>query len=384
MRKIVIVCLLTLQAFSSCYRLPDLHLYDVDNPGLAFPIVEVNLDTYWDYDITLGMDYNWRSEWFYGWDEEDRRIFGELEYEDPNNFHVRRYYTGEVPYGPRLHKRIAYIMGRSFRAPYDWGFWDILVWNDVNTLDGVQSIRFDEKSSFDEDIMAYTNSTMYRTRYHAPRYENSFYEPEQLFSVCEKGIEINKNLDGFVFEEESNMWIKRLKMYLEPITYIYLPQIILHNNRGRITLVPGSANLSGMARSTSLNTGITGDDAIAVNFKMRLKNDKEFKNGERVDIVGGRLMTFGMCGQNANRVTRAEDGKDTKRHYLDVQMQFMNGMDSTFVFDVTNQVRERYKGGVITVELDMDTVPMPKRPGGSGFDAVVKDVEDGGTHIFDM
>ena len=190
MRKIVIVCLLTLLAFSSCYRLPDLHLYDVDNPGLAFPIVEVNLDTYWDYDITLGMDYNWRSEWFYGWDEEDRRIFGELEYEDPNNFHVRRYYTGEVPYGPRLHKRIAYIMGRSFRAPYDWGFWDILVWNDVNTLDGVQSIRFDEKSSFDEDIMAYTNSTMYRTRYHAPRYENSFYEPEQLFSVCEKGIEI--------------------------------------------------------------------------------------------------------------------------------------------------------------------------------------------------
>ena len=77
MRKIVIVCLLTLLAFSSCYRLPDLHLYDVDNPGLAFPIVEVNLDTYWDYDITLGMDYNWRSEWFYGWDEEDRRRAGD-------------------------------------------------------------------------------------------------------------------------------------------------------------------------------------------------------------------------------------------------------------------------------------------------------------------
>ncbi len=54
---------------------------------------------------------------------------------------------------------------------------------------------------------------------------------------------------------------------------------------------------------------------------------------------------------------------------------FYNGMDSTFVFDVTDQVRERYKGGVITVELDMDTVPIPKRSGGSGFDAVVKDYE---------
>jgi hypothetical protein len=65
-------------------------------------------------------------------------------------------------------------------------------------------------------------------------------------------------------------------------------------------------------------------------------------------------------------------------------MQFNNGMDSTFVFDVTKQVKERYKGGVITVELDMDTVPIPQRSGGSGFKAVVKDFEDGGTHEFEM
>ena len=65
-------------------------------------------------------------------------------------------------------------------------------------------------------------------------------------------------------------------------------------------------------------------------------------------------------------------------------MQFNNGMDSTFVFDVTDQVRKLYKGGVITVELDMDTVPIPQRSGGSGFNAVVKDTEDGGTYEFDM
>jgi hypothetical protein len=69
---------------------------------------------------------------------------------------------------------------------------------------------------------------------------------------------------------------------------------------------------------------------------------------------------------------------------MDVTMQFNNGMDSTFVFDVTDQVRRRFKGGVITVELDMDTIPVPSRNGGSGFDAVVKDFEDGGTHEFDM
>ena len=163
-------------------------------------------------------------------------------------------------------------------------------------------------------------------------------------------------------------------MLLEPITYIYLPQVIIHHNYGRIAAVHGSANLSGMARSTNLNTGVTGLDAIAVYFNMRMKNNM-YKGSEKVDIVGGRLMTFGMCGLNANRISRGVELNDGQRHYLDVTMQFNNGMDSTFVFDVTDQVRQRYKGGVLTVELDMDTVPIPKRSGGSGFNAVVKDWE---------
>ena len=40
-------------------------------------------------------------------------------------------------------------------------------------------------------------------------------------------------------------------------------------------------------------------------------------------------------------------------------MMFNNGKDQTLVFDVTDQVRKRYKGGVITVELDVDTIPYP-------------------------
>lgn len=376
--------LLALLALSSCYREPPLHLYDIDNPALALPIVELSLDTYWNYDGNLGINYDWRAEWYYGWDDEDRRIFGELEYEEPTKFFLRRYYTGNEKEGTRIERRNAYISGRTFRASYDWGFWDILAWNDVKTIDGVQSLNFDEKSSYDEDIIAYTNTTMYSSRYYAPRYQNSFYEPEQLFSACEKGVEINKNLDGFEYDEENDIWIRKLNMYLEPLTYIYLPQIILHNNRGRINGVQGIANLSGMARFTSLNSGIAGTDAIAVNFNVRLKNDKDFKAGEKVDIAGGRIMTFGICGLNANRVSHVDDKLDSERHYLDLNMTFNNGMDSTFVFDVTDQVRKRYKGGVITIELDVDTVPIPRRKGGSGFNAVVKDYEEGGTWEFPM
>lgn len=61
---------------------------------------------------------------------------------------------------------------------------------------------------------------------------------------------------------------------------------------------------------------------------------------------------------------------------MDVNFHFSNGNDSTLVFDVTDQVRKRYKGGVITIDLDVDTVRIPSRTGGSGFDAIVDEFEE--------
>ena len=94
-------------------------------------------------------------------------------------------------------------------------------------------------------------------------------------------------------------------------------------------------------------------------------------------------MTFGLPGHSPYNISRANEVTDQNRHFMDVNMQFNNGLDSTFVFDVTNQVRQRYRGGVITVELNLDTIPIPSRSGGSGFNAVVRDFDEE-THEFEM
>ena len=295
---------------------------------------------------------------------------------------MRRYYTGEVPYAQHTGVIRDTIHGNSFQGMYDWGFWDMMLWNEIDAKDGVQSIIIDENSTLDS-VFAYTNATMRSTRYNAPRFTHAFNAPEPLLVVYEQGIEINKNLDGFVFDEERNAWVRTLKMTLRPVTYIYLTQVILHNNRGRISSIDGNADLSGMARSTNMNTGRAGDDAITVFFNVNFKKDRD-KDGEKVDIIGGRVLTFGICGLQANKISSPSEVKDAHRHYMDFTMQFNNGMDSTFVFDVTDQIREKYKGGIITIELDVDTIPIPTRSGGSGFDAVVKETEDGGTYEFDM
>ena len=390
-KNLYIACLSLL--LCACSPEPPLHLYDEGEVTLDLPVIDLDLHVYWDYTMAYGTDYNWESEWYYGWDEDDRTLFGELGYVEPSVFNLRRYYTGEQAMQPHLTVRSSTITGTHFRGSYDWGFWDILCWNDIHTLDGIQSLIFDEKSSLDY-VTAYTRETMHASRYNAPMYTHAFYAPEPLFAAYEQGIEINRNLDGFVFNEEENVWVRTLNMQLEPITYIYLTQIILHNNKGRMASIDGSSNLSGMARSTTLNTGLAGTDAITVAYSSRMKHDVPYvpynspaasaAGAERVDIIGGRLMTFGIPGIAANRIGRSEKVKDNHRHYLDVNVQFQNGMDSTLVFDVTEQVRRRYKGGVLTIELDVDTIPIPQRAGGSGFDAVVREVEDGGTHEFEL
>ena len=381
-RTAIVVSVLSLLV--CCIREPELHLFDSGEISLDLPMVEIDLDTYWDYDYetTYQVNHNWREEWYYGWDEEDQRLFGHIGYTEPGVFLLRRYYTGSTPLAPHTSVLSATVSGHSYRARYNWGFWDILVWNDVITLDGVQSLIFDEQSSLDS-VTAYTNQSMIYSRYQAPRYTRSFYQPEELFSAYTQGIEIDKDLKGFEYDPVNNVYVKRLNMTLEPITYIYLTQVILHHNNRRIVGVDGSGNLSGFSRTTTINTGITGDDVVTVHYYNRLKFNCE-KDSELVDIVGGRVLTFGICGQNANRVKSLDEVVDDHRHYLDVTMQFNNGIDSTFVFDVTDKVRRRWKGGVITVELDMDTVRIPTRSGGSAFDAVVKDFEDGGTHVIEM
>lgn len=383
------VCFVITSIFTiSCEREPMLHLHKGGTDILVeLPDIDLELQLLWDYLFSYDVEYDWQNEWLYGWDETDNELFGPLGYPEPTDFNIRRYFTNDVQFGQHTAPYKHYITGKTLSAQYDFGFWDILAWNEIHTSDGVQSVRIDETATYDY-VTAYTGQTMMAARYNAPRYTRAFYQPEALFAGYESGIGINRNFDGFTFDKDRKIWVRKLNMTLQPVTYIYLPQIILHNNNRNhriITAIDGNANLSGMSRSVNLNTGVTAPDAITVNFNMRMKFDRNGRSNDKVDIIGGKVLTFGIINLNPHKLnTRAYAESMQKvmaadknnRHYLDVKMQFYNGKDSTLVFDVTNQVRRLFRGGVITVELDMDTVPIPQRSGGSGFDAVVKDYEE--------
>ena len=371
-------------ALMSCEREPVLYLHHDNQVNFDFAVIELSLDVYWDYNIGFNTSYDWRTDWYYGWDDEDNRIFGHLGYVMPTAFNIRRYYMGESGQDHHTQVESYHIEGHSYTGEFRYGYWDLLAWNEIGQA--VQSVVIDETSSLDS-VIASTNQTMNQARYN-PRYTHSFNQPEELFAGYEQNLNIDKNLEGFTYDSVRNVYVKQLNLLLEPRSYIYLTQIILHHNHGRVTGTSGISNLSGMARSTNLNTGVAGSDPVTVSYDVRMKRDVTVK-GEQVDIIGGRLVTFGLCGLNPNAIsTRGNGGQptranDRKRHLLDVDMQFNNGTDSTLVFDVTEQIARRFRGGVITIDLDMDTVPIPHRSGGSAFDAVVDDYDEE-IHVIEM
>lgn len=358
----------------SCTPEPPLHLFVGKDVELEL-MLEFELEAYWDYFLENDKRYNWRDEWYYGFDDNITPDLGVDIDPDHETFSLRRYYTGTTPYGPHTQPEPESVYGRFFSGTFWPGFWDILVWNEANS-EGTTPVLILEDAPYDS-VYAETTMTQRTARYQAPKYTRAFNQPEMMFSAYKQAEEIKElneaNLSDYYYDEDRHKWVKRLKMPLLPVTYVYLTQVILRHNTGTYPVISaGASDLSGMAKSTNLNTGNAGLEPITVDFSSGFKKECLYKNGEVVSIAGGKVLTFGICGENGYQIHERSDVKDGIRHYLDVNLGYLHA-DTTLIFDVTDQVRNRWKGGVITVELDMDTIPVPSGRGGSAFDATVED-----------
>ena len=387
---------LLLTLTTSCEREPELHLFDVEDVEVDLPLLELELETLWE----VYGEYDWRNEWYYGWYDDGQTNWG---YTEPTLFDLLRYYTGNQENGP--YTTVKHHYGEPKVKEYKWtiGYWDILAWNHI--MADPQSLIIDDITNPSE-VTATTNMSMNPARYNAPRFTRAFNEPEELFTAYQTGILIDRNHEGpdWKWDEERNRWVKRLKINLRPVTYIYLIQVILHNNgegddKKIKKVAEDTGILSGMANSTVLNTTTAGPDAACVYYDLAMKKDcripKMDENGniiegeyENVDIVGGRLLTFGICNLNAHQeglnFEYVKEFDKANEHKLEVKLMFKNDTEDAFTFDVSDQVRNHWLGGVITVHLYMDKIPIPQRSGGSAFDAVVKDFEEVEIPVIEM
>ena len=138
-------------------------------------------------------------------------------------------------------------------------------------------------------------------------------------------------------------------------------------------------------------------------FKITL-NDEKIAKEEIVSIGGGSIVSkdndislkeiyphqhmkeiVKYCEEkNITLFEYVKEFDKANEHKLEVKLMFKNDTEEAFTFDVSDQVRNHWLGGVITVHLYMDKIPIPQRSGGSAFDAVVKDFETVDIPVIEM
>ncbi len=370
---------LTLQ-FNACIE-PPLNL-----PGqqllAEMPSVETQLNVVWNVNV------DWKTDWHYGWDVKDEATWGSMGYSTPSSFQVRRYFTGDDPKAPHSDIDAFSIGGTSFRRYFSFGYYDILMWSEIESKDGTQVLIINEET---DSVTATTTGTRGLSRSVTKLLGKSEIadttsivglknQPEIFYAAYPEDIFISRNLEDYIFDEEEQVYIKRIDTELRPLVYIYLVQIILKNNDGRVKGINGNAAMTSMASGTNLNTGHTNNHPSVVYFNTRLKEDIDVK-GETCDIIGGKFTTFGLCDMEPyTRSGKLYGGsRGDLRNNLIFDLLFSNDAVQSYSVDVTDQCQTQAHGGLITVTIDCSNLtppPAPEKGTGSLFVPTVEDYKE--------
>lgn len=341
---------------------PPLHL-----PGqeilTEIPAVQTELQVVWDVDV------DWNKDWYYGWDTRDTEIWGTIGYPMPSSYQVRRYYTGDDQNAPHTSVDAFFIRDTRFRRYFSFGWYDILFWSDIDSPDGTQVLLMEETP---EKVFATTTGTKGLSRYAlgATGVVGLRNQPEIFYASYLEDVYVSRDLKDYEYDPVENVYIKKIETQLRPLVYIYLVQIILVNNDGRVKGIDGNTAVSSLASGVNVNTGVTSDSPSVIYFNTRLKKDM-VADGKPCDIVGGKFTTFGLC--DLVPYTRAgalyEGSRAALTNKLFFDLVFSNDGVKTVEVDVTSQFQTQAHGGIITVWLDCSQLEPPQKEeeGSSGL-----------------
>lgn len=374
--NIIAACSLLL---TSCID-PPLHL--AGQQLLAeIPQVQTDLSVVWD------IETDWTVEWYYGWEMEDIVRWGAIGYSTPKSYQVRRYFKGEsqASYHPEVDPPFS-INGNSFRRYFSFGYYDILIWSDIDSPDGTQVLVINESPN---SVTATTTGVRGLSRSvskligNAEETDNETSvigmknQPELFYAAYPENVYISRSLDDYVYDPTENIYIKKIETQLRPLVYIYLVQIVLLNNDGRIKGINGNSAISSMASGTDLYTGHTNNIPSVIYFDTHLKRNQTV-DGQLCDIIGGKLTTFGLCDMEpyTRSGSRYTGSRNELNNYLFFDLLFSNGGVKTYSYDVTEQCQSQAHGGVITVYIDCNQLIPPDNSAEGEGSLFVPSVED--------
>ncbi|MBR5706246.1 MAG: hypothetical protein IKX55_01600 [Bacteroidaceae bacterium] len=291
-----------------------------DNLITGEPVDQIELNVSFN---TASLDDLWTEGWEtrlqYDWDESDS-TYGALGYPEPEN-----------------------IKGTIFNIDYKTG-------DRINHFFKVFALK-DSTHSFQSavkyDMLFYNFGTNLITFYQSDDYKTYTAQGDLLGRTGELQGAFLKGVEFPPYQSS------KLEVDLEPYTYIYLLQIIIKNNQDNRITGADALTLTGLAKGTSLFTRTTFTDTVSITTQdiKPLQNHREvsLEDGttlQQAGILAARILTWGLPANSAA----------TDRNDLSITLTLQNGQTKTLTRDITTQLRQNSKGGVITVCLDAENL----------------------------
>ena len=357
---------------AGCQRKP-LYLAQRGTLDVDVSVYDIRLDLLW------GLD--WKTEWQYRWDES---VYGPIGYTELERVRADVYSIDEADHRNRYTTRILPKDGGRVNLAtlrtYDLMFYN----NDFESI----LLSSDELNSY------FYATTRSNTKAAYTRSYEHYNQPDQLFGVFLDDLYVTDDPDEYEVEYDEDgtlYYVYNIKASLTPYTFIYLYQVMLLNNTDdagkRITGCEG-ISVDGMAGGVDLFTRVTDSTNLVTITQddikpMLTERDLRLPDGTETvgDIFAARVMTWGIPGVDPLALRGLRTSAYPKDSVdVGIGLIMRNGTVYPIQRNITEQIKQRPAGGVITIVIDAAEIPdsiigeKPK-PGG-GFDASVDNWEN--------
>ena len=327
MKKLHLLFLLVCLLLTTGCRKDLCYGHDEHSLGVRFDLV-ASWDTVWQRDYGCNWQQNWNTDW--------GCTYQDLMATPATGIRAMVYHhqTGTV-YDERNFPNTG---GRLYLTD---DAYSILFYNNDTeyiVFDGLYSVAHTRA----------TTRTLTRSTYMAMhREERTITPPDMLYGHYIEYYEGERAIGAYRYEGT-----------MKPLVYTYLIRYEFSEGLQYVALARGA--LAGMAESVYLHDGHTGSESATMLYECSVEPWG----------VEARVKTFGAPNYPGDHYVRGTE-EEPPHYALNLEVMLTNGTLKTFEFDISEQLVNQPRGGVITVSgLEIDDEDVPNGEG--GFEVGVK------------
>lgn len=336
--RIFPLAVIALSLFASCDENKDNDLEVVDSVRLSVSFKNPDLDLLWGED--------WKTDWQYDWDSSDT-TYGTLGYSTPEIF-KGTIYNLDANTGKRYSNFFKLFgLNENLATLPSGGKYDMLLYNT-----DTENIIFQASDDF-EKYTASTTITPFGFDSLGVAYKH-LDEPDELLGALVTGVDLSKpSTDSMEIDVELN-----------PFSIIYLIQVVILNNdddQEMQAIGASGITITGLSQGVDLFTRKTFDKTILITTEdikpLQNHTNVRLEDGtvvENADILAARMLTWGLPGINPMEPTKyGSKAAVVNQNFIGIEVTLRNGRPYTVSYEITEQLRNKPAGGVLTVSVDL-------------------------------